>query len=162
MHKSVDHMKTKQLAMLYTLLFVVGVSFFLRKETQKTTYKPTYAQVPTSPIQFVEVEENLVAGFPTIPIYPRAEIDDSYRKTVRNEKGYEAEWYTTDSVKQVLEFYREALPQDGWVLDFIPENFDAYETQYEAHKGNQKLYLMIEVAETNNNLTEIVAEFPLQ
>lgn len=150
------------LGILLSILTAILISFIYSKEFQKSEYQPSLAQFSDSPVQFQEVEQALVQNFPSIPIYPGATIDDSYEKIIKGENGYEAEWYTTDSVKQVLEYYLYALPEDGWILDFIPENFNAYETQYEAHKGNQKLFLMIEVAETKENMTEIVAEFPLK
>lgn len=153
---------SKMKIIAYTFLFLLGLNFFITNEVQKSTYHPSFAQNVTPAIQFVETEKALVEDFPTMPIYPGAEIDDSYEKIVRGDQGYEAEWYTKDSIRQVLEYYEKALPEAGWVLDFIPENFDAYEAQYEAHKGNQKLFLMIEVAETKENMTEIIAEFPLQ
>ena len=153
---------SKTNVLLYSFLFLVGLNFFISREVQNNTYHPSFAQNITPAIQFEEIEKALVEDFPSIPLYPGAAIDESYEKIVKGEQGYEAEWYTKDSIRQVLEYYEKALPEDGWVLDFIPENFDAYEAQYEAHKGDQKLFLMIEVAETKENMTEIIAEFPLQ
>lgn len=156
-----NYFLTKQIVLLFVLLFVGSIGFFYQKEMMKSSYHPSYAQVPST-VQLVQVERELIATFPYIPVYPGAIVDESYKKTLANATGYEAEWYTTDSVRQVITYYIQTLPQEGWTLDSIPENFDSYENQIVAHKGEQKMHLIIEVAETKDNITEIVAEFPLQ
>ena len=158
----VNNAKMKQVALLYSFLFLAGLTFFLDREVQKSTYKPSFAQVPTSPVTFTEIENKLIADFPVIPIYPGTQVEESYKKVIAGKTGYEAEWITTDERQKVLNFYMNELPKNGWVLDSIPENIDSYENQIEAHKEEQKLFLTVEMSDTNSSITEIAAEFPLQ
>ena len=161
MYKGKNSFLSKKAAVLYAAFFLIGTSFFLSREAQQITTTQSHAQEVTPATIFSEKEHMLIPDFPQIPLYPGAQIDESYKKVVEGKTGYEAEWLTTDERQKVLKFYTEALPQYGWTLDFIPEDFDAFENQFIAHKGKQKLFLTVEMSDTNSDLTEIAAEIPL-
>ncbi len=153
---------TKQLFAVYGLVLIIGMSYFFTKQAEQETFHPSNAQSQTKDVKLLSLESTLIENFPDIPVYPGAAIKDSYEKVVYGKIGYEAEWSTSDNRRKVIEFYEKALPEAGWIIAFAPEDFDSYENQFIAHKNSLQLLLTVELSHSDNNQTEIVAEFPLK
>jgi hypothetical protein len=102
----------------------------------------------------------LVAGFPSIPIYPGAVVEESSRVVEGNKVGFEAELITDDPVFDVYSFYLDALKRNGWEISFASENSPSAEEQgLGAIKDDLRIYIEFE---KDDGSTEIDIEIPLQ
>jgi hypothetical protein len=103
----------------------------------------------------------LVSGFPPLPMYPGATVEESERRTQGDRTGFEAELISSDPVTDVYSFYLEALKRDGWDISFASENSATAEEQgLGAVKNGMRLYIEFEMEDDGR--TEIEIEIPLQ
>ena len=115
---------------------------------------------PATTFAKTDKKSGLVAGFPQMPVYKNARIENSYIKKERNLVGYEANWLTMDPVAVVMGWYVGELARVGWQLETPPEDPAADSEQYSVwKKGKRELILNVEYESRNE--TEIHAEFPL-
>ena len=110
---------------------------------------------------FVRADKAIVGGFPPIPVYPEAELDSSYKKTSNGEIGYQAKWYTSDGTDIVSQWYVSELENTGWQFEEKTYTTTQNENFFIATKGQNRLYLGIEV-EVDDGSTEILVEFPVR
>lgn len=69
-----------------------------------------------------ESEEKLVDEFPQLPEYPNANLNNSRRYNEEGGEGFSSEYSTDDSVSEVVEWYKEWVARDGWILIYESEN----------------------------------------
>ena len=72
--------------------------------------------------KYAFVKGAIVSDFPPVPLYPKAQIIESY--STDNNFGLSA--YSGDGLDQVVEFYRQAFVQNGWENNLVrqgEENF---------------------------------------
>ena len=140
---------TSHALMLLSILFVAG-----DPETCQAA-----AEAPP-PVKFSKKEWNgrLAPEFPAFPAYPGARLARSYEKTEEARVGHEALWETTDAVSQVMAWYLEQLPAQGWTIEQPPEDLSASEQFLVARKGSLKVHVILD---SENQKTEISVEFPL-
>ena len=105
-----------------------------------------------------EWTDRLAPEFPAFPVYPGALLVRSYEKTEEARVGHEALWETTDSVSQVMAWYLEQLPAQGWTIEQRPEDLSASEQFLVTRKGSHKAHVILD---SENQKTEISVEFPL-
>lgn len=59
------------------------------------------------------LQGGVVKGFPPVPVYPKAQIGETYG----NGSVFGASLVSGDSLAKILDFYRENLTKDGWETD---------------------------------------------
>ena len=139
------------------VLIVSGAITFVSGYTAFTSRKTP----PVATFAKTDKKAGLVAGFPQMPVYNNARIENSYIKKERNLVGYEANWLTMDPVAVVMGWYVGELARVGWQLETPPEDPAADSEQYSVWKKGNKI-LILNVEQEVRAETEIHAEFPLQ
>ena len=124
--------------------------------------KPSKKLAPSKEPGKTELEGELVAGFPELPVYQGAALVNSYKKQEGEKVGFEANWEIDASVSEVMIWYIDALSESGWVFEEVPEDVDeVFEQSLIAQKDETRVYLTVE-REEGAEKTEISAEFPVQ
>ena len=141
----------------FTVLIITGAVTLVSGYTLLTTRKTP----PVATFAKTDKKAGLVAGFPQMPVYNNARIENSYIKKERNLVGYEANWLTTDPVYVVMKWYMKELGRAAWQLVTPPEDPAADSEQYSVWKKGNKV-LILNVEQEVRAETEIHAEFPLQ
>jgi hypothetical protein len=88
----------------------------LRARTPAPLVPPTQgATIATDP-SFRELKGGLLPGIPELPAYPGATLVGSAERNRPDEpnRGYRIKWTTGDSPVQVMAWYANALPLNGW------------------------------------------------
>ena len=109
-----------------------------------------------------QVAQQLVEGFPTSPIYPKAEFTDS-EKTPHylGDFSYHGTWETGDSVPVVMAWYLEKLPQEGWFIDDYPADKNAQDVQFiDGHKEDKVIQVSV-TREQGAQTTKVIIEYPI-
>ncbi len=135
------------------LIFVIVVIRFLPSAHDISQ------STPTETSQITVQEDELIATFPEIPVYPNSEIQSSYHKSADQTQGFEAVWNSEDSVVSIAEWYLGNLPNDGWRIVDQPRNLNSSEIFIVAEKDSLIANLSIE---KEDGYTEIVVEFPVR
>ncbi len=142
---------TLWLVLLIGLLILVILAWVLWFRTGTSEVNKT--------VSLQSQQGELVKEFPEFPVYPTAQIENSYVKHDGDRIGYEAKWEMPEPVSAVLKWYLERLPSEGWVLNDVPENLSIESEQFLiANKGEVAVYLTIE---RDGDKTEVIAEVPL-
>ena len=121
------------------------------------------SRTPTSTATYAKSDKQggIVPGFPSLPVYPGAITENTYKKSERGLIGYEGNWIIGERVSVVMAWYLNKLPALGWQLIEAPE-FPETDSELFAsfQKGKLKMNLIVE--QESRDETEIHAEFPLQ
>lgn len=140
----------------FIVIIITGAVTLVSGYTMLTSRKTP----PVATFAKTDKKAGLVAGFPQLPVYKNARIENSYVKRERNLVGYEANWITTDPVYVVMGWYIQELQRVGWQLVTPPEDPLADSEQYAVfQKGS--LELIFNVEQETRDETEIHAEFPM-
>ncbi|KKU94383.1 MAG: hypothetical protein UY22_C0014G0004 [Candidatus Amesbacteria bacterium GW2011_GWC1_48_10] len=106
------------------------------------------------------VEEQLVEGFPQIPVMPGAALVGSGKGGEGDGMRYSARWETMERVPGVMQWYKQELVKFGWVVSILPADLMAEEIQLlTVEKAGESMYLSV-IRKAGADKTEIVAEFP--
>lgn len=84
--------------------------------------------------KYVFVKGAVASGFPQIPIYPKAQIIESYS----TDTSFGALVYSTDTLDEVVEFYRQAFVQNGWENNLARQGEDNFLFEFKSpeHRGD--------------------------
>lgn len=84
--------------------------------------------------KYVFVKGAVASGFPPIPLYPKAQIIESY--STDNNFGVSA--YSTDTLDEVVEFYRQTFIQNGWENNLARQGEDSFIFEFKSpeHRGD--------------------------
>jgi hypothetical protein len=148
--------KTATIASFVALIVVfAGVVVWLAFVNQSTS--PT-ASKPANTNRTVTAEHALVAGFPTLPVFPAATIVESSKREVPLNTGSDlrAKWTSSAKVPAVAKWYLDNLPASGWQITERPDDPEVDEQIIRVNKGN--LHGIIGIAWEDGH-TEIVADF---
>ncbi len=106
------------------------------------------------------VRGKLVDGFPSIPMYPGAVVEESQKIVQGDKTGFEADLVSKDPVFEVYSYYLQALKREDWDISFASSNSPtASEQGIGAVKKNLRIYIDFE---QEGRQTEIEIEIPLQ
>ena len=101
----------------------------------------------------------MIPGFPAVPRYPGAVVNDSYVKTEGEKVGYDTTYVVDAPVPKVIKFYLAELRKQGWEILAPPDDpISKAEQTIKARRGNQILFV---IAEKEDQHTEIAVEFPM-
>src|SRR3990167_11097191 len=128
-----------------------------------SAYAYLVSRTPTRSTTFAKTDKQggLVSGFPSLPVYPGAVTENTYKKSERGLVGFQGDWLSTDRVSVVMAWYLQKLPAFGWQLIEAPE-FPETDSELFAVFKKGKLTLNLTVEQESRSQTEIHAEFPLQ
>jgi len=146
---------------LASIAFIIVAGTSLLISVKRPVQKTIFVGNASEPGK-VDLDSELVAGFPEFPVYPDATIINSYKKTEGAKVGYEANWKADDTVAQIASWYYEALIDMGWNFEEQPNNFEEYGEQFFlVSKDDLTIYLTVEL-EPGISETEINVEVPVQ
>jgi len=88
-------------------------------------------QVPGSSQVFLKGK--IADGFPPLPLYPKAQVIESYS----SQDKYGASFITGANLEKVVKFYGESLPKLGWETNLKrrSENEFVFEVKNDKNKG---------------------------
>ncbi len=141
-----------KLAAIVLIMIAAGAGILILK-------KPSEKLAPSKEPGKTELEGELVAGFPELPVYSGSALVNSYKKQEADMVGFEANWETDGTVSEIMSFYIETLPEEGWVIKEMPDTVNLYDQQLIAERDKTRFYLTVEEGEEK---TEINVEIPLQ
>lgn len=126
-------------------------------------YAYLVSRTPTRSTSFAKTDKQggIVSGFPSLPVYPGAKTENTYKKSERGLVGFQGDWLSKDRVSLVMTWYLQKLPTYGWQLIEAPE-FPETDSELFAVFRKGKLLLNLTVEQESRTETEIHAEFPLQ
>lgn len=105
----------------------------------------------------------LVAGFPKLPSYPKAQLIYSQKvaKKSGREKffGYSAAWESTDSVPVISKWFKNKLLGWGWSLDVRPADEDTQEIQNIIYKKGEQIVILSLITKKEKSLSEITIDY---
>jgi len=139
--------------------FVIVVSLVLAVSAY--AYFISRSSVNTTSFAKTDKQGGMVAGFPSLPVYPGAVTENTYKKSERGLVGFQGDWLSTDRVSLVMAWYLQKLPAFGWQLIEAPE-FPETDSELFAQFKKGKQILNLTVEQESRSETEIHAEFPLQ
>ncbi|OGK14157.1 hypothetical protein A3C98_00370 [Candidatus Roizmanbacteria bacterium RIFCSPHIGHO2_02_FULL_37_15] len=143
-------MKKKGYIYLAILILILLTAVYVQKNKQ-----------PKEPGKTI-IKGKFIEGFPEFPVLPEAKIVKSYEKVSQGKVGYEAELKTSQTPRQALLWYRNALEKRGWTVnDEYLEEVEEGDYYLMAQKDNLKVGIFAE-SEEDKKLTEVTIEFPLQ
>jgi len=105
------------------------------------------------------VKGTLVKGFPEdFPVYPGATLVESKgrEKPLNTSQDLQAEWVTQDPVKEVMEWYVQALHEQGWIVETPVDPEAVGEQVTHIEHDNLKGYVGVELEAGE---TQIVVDF---
>jgi hypothetical protein len=111
-----------------------------------------------------ETPPQLIEDFPESAVYPNTELKDTGKDL--QEAGdftYHGSWDTSDTVPEVMAWYLEILPQQGWFIDDYPAQDQADFIQFlDAHKEDDPSFILqlTAIREPGSDQTEILLEYP--
>jgi hypothetical protein len=145
-----------------TLLAVVTINTLQSNRSTQIASGPanTSAQAdPTDDGSDIVTEEGaLVEDFPPFPSYPGAKIIKSSQIAFREKEGFSADWTTSASFANVVNFYVDAAKKNNWQV--LSENPDVTksEQQLELVVDGRKVNVTVE-REQGSSETEIEISF---
>lgn len=147
---------------IFFILAVLAIIFLGVVILQKDNQKNKQIEMPVKQedrSEKVEVEGNLVEGFPEIPSFPEAVVEKSYKKESGGKVGYEAEYLTDKNAKEAILWYKGELESQGWSI--YDEGIEGIIGDYfiSAERDGKKVNIF---AESEEGKTEISVEIPLQ
>src|SRR3989338_10377803 len=112
-----------------------------------SAYAYLVSRTPTRSTTFAKSDKQggIVTGFPSLPVYPGAITENTYKKSERGLIGYEGNWIIGERVSVVMAWYLNKLPALGWQLIEAPE-FPETDSELFAsfQKGKLKMNLIVE------------------
>lgn len=107
---------------LLLLAFFLAIAILLLLWYQKNSAKLLTAD-DYEPDTYTVIDESdaLVDEFPNLPQYPNANIVNSRQYKEEGGLGFSSEYSTNDSVLDVVDWYKQQLPQSGWTLIYESE-----------------------------------------
>lgn len=149
---------------IYFILAVLGVIFLGAVFFQKSKQRETPAIQEEGARQEeksekIEVEGQLVEGFPELPTFPESVVEESYKKEAGGKVGFEAVYLTDKPAKEAIVWYRQELENQGWLI--YSEEIEGIESEFfiMAQREGKKVNVF---AASEEGKTEISVEIPLQ
>ncbi len=113
----------------------------------------------TDKYEMRSARRKMIPGFPAVPHYPGAAVNESYVKTEGKKIGYDTTYVVDAPVPEVITFYLAELQKQGWEILTPPDDPTSQAEQtIKARRGNQILFV---TAEKEDQHTEIAVEFPM-
>lgn len=84
--------------------------------------------------KYVFVKGAVASGFPPVPLYPKAQIIESYS----GDDNFGLSAYSTDTLDEVVEFYRQSFVQSGWENNLARQGEDSFIFEFKSpdHRGD--------------------------
>lgn len=117
--------KNKKILVLFGLISILAVAIFWRQKIDKKPDEKVAVENQTGEVEVKKLGE-LPEDFPeNFPIYPGAEIKESFLSQDQESSAFSVIWQTTDSVETVGRYYDQELAAEGWDVNDVAEDAGA-------------------------------------